>query len=91
MPAPILPPKFNQPPASGGVSLPQRDPAVVIALLVETTGLVIAVLVAGMSEGAGTIMVIFLVGIWLVWIINHPSVTSKMQAIINNAQQAVNG
>ena len=63
----------------------------VLALIVEGFGLGVVTLLAGTSDDVGTVMVVFMVGLWLLWLINHPGVQSYVTNVTTNVQRSLNG
>lgn len=63
----------------------------VLALIVEGVGLGVITLLAGISDDVGTIMVVFVIGVWLLWLVNHPGVQSYVTNVSANVQRSLNG
>lgn len=58
----------------------------VLALGVALLGALILVVVAGTSDAAGTATLTFVVGLWLVWLVRHPSIGSTVSNALGGAQ-----
>jgi Mg2+/citrate symporter len=63
----------------------------VLALIVEGVGLGVITLLAGASDDVGTVMVVFMVGLWLLFLVNHPNVQTFVSNITANTQRSLNG
>ncbi len=64
---------------------------IVLALAVEGVGLVAAVMIAGISDDIGTAVLVFMIGLWLVWLFMHGSDLQAIANLQNRVQKAVNG
>lgn len=58
-----------------------------LALIVESAGVFLAVMIAGMSPDAGTLVVIFMVGILLVFLVMHASQVNEAATWILNVEK----
>lgn len=54
---------------------------IVLALIVEMAGLGIVVTVAGISDDAGTTVLVVMFGLWLLFLINHESVQTWLTGV----------
>jgi hypothetical protein len=63
----------------------------VLALIVEGVGIGVLTLLAGTSDDVGTIVIVFMVGLWLLFLINHQGIQSYITNVFKNAQGALNG
>lgn len=57
---------------------------VILALIVEMVGLGVVTVVAGISDDAGTTVVIVMMGLWLLFLINHKGVQTWLTGIDKN-------
>lgn len=64
---------------------------IVLALIVEGVGVSFLTLIAGTSDDVGTTIVVFMVGLWLLFLFNHQGVQSYITNVGNNIQGALNG
>ena len=64
---------------------------IVLALIVEGVGISFLTLLAGTNDDLGTVIVVFMVGLWLLFLFNHPGVESYISNVQKNAQGALNG
>lgn len=64
---------------------------IVLALIVEGVGISFLTLLAGTSDDVGTTIVVFMVGLWLLFLFNHQGVQSYITNVGNNIQGALNG
>lgn len=62
---------------------------VLLATLVEIGGLAVVVTVAGIDEDIATILLYAMMGIFLLWMVMHPSQVQGISNIFTNAQKAV--
>jgi hypothetical protein len=64
---------------------------VLLALLIEATGIVIVVTVAGISDSVANLMLVFAIGLWLVFLVMNAETvagfTSKLTNIESGATQ----
>lgn len=73
--------------ASGTIQ--QSD--IILALIVEGVGISFLTLLAGTSDDVGTTIVVFMVGLWLLFLFNHQGVQSYITGLMSNVQGALNG
>jgi hypothetical protein len=59
-----------------------------MAVGIELLGVGLLALLAGASNDAGNIVVIFMVGLWLIFMITEPSVFTKMSNAVSNVAAA---
>ncbi|HEX4201190.1 MAG TPA: hypothetical protein VHY59_06705 [Chthoniobacterales bacterium] len=64
---------------------------IMLALIVEGVGIGFLTLLAGTSEDVGTTIVVFMVGLWLLFLFNHQGVQSYITNVGSNIQGALNG
>ena len=64
---------------------------IVLALIVEGIGIGFLTLLAGTSDDVGTVLVVFMTGLWLLFLINHQGVQSYITNVTTNVQGALNG
>jgi hypothetical protein len=64
---------------------------IVLALIVEGIGLGVVTLIAGISEDVGTVMVVFMIGLFLLFLINHQGIQGYISNVMGNVQGALNG
>lgn len=64
---------------------------IVFALIAEGVGIGFLTLLAGSSEDVGTTIVVFMVGLWLLFLFNHQGVQSYITNVGSNIQGALNG
>lgn len=64
---------------------------IVLALIVEGTGIAFLTLLAGTSEDVGTTIVVFMVGLWLLFLFNHQGISSWLANVQSNVQRTLNG
>jgi hypothetical protein len=64
---------------------------IVFALIVEGVGIGFLTLLAGTSDDVGTTVVVFMVGLWLLFFIKHQAVQSYITNVGANLQGALNG
>lgn len=67
---------------------PNNASDVLLALLVEAGGLVIVTVVAGINDQVANLMLLFIAGIWLLWMINHTGEVTKLSTILSNIEKA---
>lgn len=58
----------------------------ILALGVSLLAVLLLVFVAGTSDAAGTAAVTFIVGLWLVFLVRHPSIGSAVSNALGGAQ-----
>lgn len=79
--------------ANAGVTTPKvfnsANPAthVLLALMLQTGGLVIAVIIAGLDETVANLMLLFMVGLLLLFMIMNADKFAGMVNILTNAEQ----
>lgn len=61
---------------------------VLLALLVESAGLVIVVGAAGISDGIANMMLVFMVGLWLLFLIMHQSGVQTLSNSLTGIEKA---
>lgn len=64
---------------------------IILALIVESVGIVILALLAGTNDDLGTVVIVFMVGLWLLFLFNHQGVQSYINNLGANVQGALNG
>lgn len=64
---------------------------VLLALIVEGVGIGFITLLAGVSDDVGTIFVVFMVGLWLLFLFNHQGVQSYVSNVLANTNRTLNG
>lgn len=64
---------------------------IVLALIVEGVGIGVLALLAGISDDVGTVVVVFMVGLWLLFLINHQGVQGYVNNLFQNVQGTLNG
>lgn len=64
---------------------------IVLALIVEGIGIGFLTLLAGTNDDLGTVIVVFMAGLWLLFLFNHQGVQSYITNVGNNVQGALNG
>lgn len=57
----------------------------VTAIFVELAAVGIFTLIAGISNDVGTLVVIFMVGMWLIFLITNPAVSAKLGKTFSKA------
>lgn len=63
--------------------------ATALTVGVELLGVGLLTVLAGASDDAGSIVVLFMIGLWLIWMISDASVLSRLgNALSNVAAQA---
>lgn len=68
-----------------------KPPDIVFALIAEGVGIGFLTLLAGTSDDVGTTLVVFMVGLWLLFLFNHQGVQSYITTVGSNIQGALNG
>jgi hypothetical protein len=61
---------------------------ILLALFVEVGGLVVVTIVAGISDQVANLMIVFVVGIAILWAILHYSELTGLINMLNNAEKA---
>jgi hypothetical protein len=64
---------------------------ILLGMMIEVGGLAIIVAVAGISDGVANIMIIFVLGVGLLWAMTHTAQLSGLINALNNAEKAVAG
>ena len=64
---------------------------VILALIVEMVGLGAVTVIAGISDEAGTLIVMVMFGLWLLFLIHHQDVQSWATGLIGRVQGQLNG
>lgn len=64
---------------------------ILLALIVEGVGIGFLTLLAGISEDVGTVLVVFMVGLWLLFLVNHQGIQGYVTNLFGNIQGALNG
>lgn len=58
--------------------------AAALSVGVELLGVGLLTILAGASEEAGSVVVLFMIGLWLIWMISDASVLSKLGNALSN-------
>jgi hypothetical protein len=64
---------------------------IALALMVELAGVVILTLVAGVSDEAAGLIIVFLIGLWLLWLIKHAEFSGWINGLFGRVQKATAG
>jgi hypothetical protein len=64
---------------------------IVLALIVESVGIAFLTLLAGTNDDLGSVIVVFMAGLWLLFLFNHEGVQSYITNVMSNAKGALNG
>jgi hypothetical protein len=64
---------------------------IVLALIVEMVGVGAVTVIAGLSDDAGTLVLVVMLGLWLLFLINHPGVETYLNTLMANVQGALGG
>jgi uncharacterized membrane protein len=64
---------------------------VLLALIVEGTGIGVLTLLAGISDDVGTVIVVFMTGLFLLFLINHQNFQSYITNVLARTQGVLNG
>lgn len=64
---------------------------VVFALIVEGIGVAVLVVLAGINDDIGTVLVVFMIGLWLLFLVNHQGIQGYVTNVFANVQGALNG
>lgn len=64
---------------------------IALAMLVELAGIVIITLVAGISDEVANIIILFLIGLWLLWMMKHVQQTGFLNQLLLRVQKATVG
>lgn len=59
-----------------------------LAMLIEIGGLVVVTVVAGISDSIANLMIIFIIGIAILWAVTHYAQLSGLITALNNAEKA---
>lgn len=62
-----------------------------LALMVELAGVIILTLVAGLSDEVAGLIIVFLIGLWLLWLIKHAEVSGWLNGLFGRVQKATTG
>jgi hypothetical protein len=57
---------------------------VILTVGIELLGVGLLTLLAGASDEAGNIVVIFMVGLWLIYMVSDPTVIAGMGRVLSN-------
>jgi hypothetical protein len=60
---------------------------ILLALLVEVGGLVVITAVAGISDEVANLMMVFVVGVGILWMIQHTAELGKLTGYLANAEK----
>ncbi len=71
-------------PGSGLTLQPATD--TVMAILIEAGGIVVVTIIAGLSDRVGTMMIIVLVGLWLLFLMNNTTMVTNFATTVANIQ-----
>jgi hypothetical protein len=58
---------------------------------VELLGVGLLTLLAGASDDAGNIVIIFMVGLWLIYMVTNPGVISGLSSSLQDVTKQANG
>jgi hypothetical protein len=61
--------------------MPMNPTDIILALIVEMVGLGVVTVVAGISDDAGTTVVVVMFGLWLLFLINHKGVQNWLTGV----------
>lgn len=64
---------------------------IALAMMVELAGVIIVTLVAGISDEVANIIIVFLIGLWLLWMIKHATETGYLNNLFGRVQKATVG
>lgn len=70
---------------------PIQSSEIILALIVEGVGIAFLTLLAGTNDDLGTVIVVFMVGLWLLFLFNHQGIQSYITNVGANVQGALNG
>jgi hypothetical protein len=57
-----------------------------LALLVEVTGVVIVVTIAGINDKTATLMLIFAIGLWMLFLITHTHEVTRFSNVLSGIE-----
>jgi UPF0716 family protein affecting phage T7 exclusion len=58
-----------------------------LAMLIEVAGIVIVVTVAGISDKLANLMLVFAIGLWLLFLIMHTEDVTKFSDVLSNIER----
>lgn len=64
---------------------------IALALMVELAGVIILTLAAGLSDEMAGLILVFLIGLWLLWLIKHAQVSGWLNGLFGRIQKATAG
>lgn len=70
---------------------PIQSSEIILALIVEGVGVVFLALLAGTNDDLGTVVIVFMIGLWLLFMFNHQGIQSYLTNLGSNVQGALNG
>jgi hypothetical protein len=59
-------------------------PAVILTVGIELLGVGLLTILAGASDEAGKIVILFMLGLWLIWMISDSAGIAKIGNVFNN-------
>lgn len=64
---------------------------IALALMVELGGVLILTLIAGINDEVANIVLLFLIGLWILWLIKHATETGYLNQLFARVQKATAG
>jgi len=62
----------------------QTSSGVILTVGVELAGVALLTLLAGASDEAGNIVVVFMLGLWLIWMVTYPKTIEGIGNVLQN-------
>jgi hypothetical protein len=57
-----------------------------LAVIVQTGGIAIVVIIAGFNDTVANLMIVFIVGLWILFLVMHPDIVGKYSNVLTNIQ-----
>lgn len=64
---------------------------ILLAMTVEIVGVTFLSLLAASSDELGKLVIVFMIGLWFLFLINHAGFTTWLQGILANTNKSLNG